>query len=245
MNQLNKIFTFVALVGCFPMIAQACQTKAFSAHTQQIAKKSPMEKQDPQKKDLKKQDQELIQKLMHDHYGNFFNYLERKKAVNLVWREVNSLERLKNVVSNEKAPLKARFLACEVLFEKHFVFVGEVGAKIVAPIYVNALLSNQTGRANSWGFLYEHDDAGPTGIRFEMIGEACIPFLIPLLDNADQTLKYMGSKDAMVGKAYQYRIKDFAAFYLSEIMNIPIKFYQDLTQRDAEVARFKQQVLKK
>ncbi len=186
----------------------------------------------------------MVHKLMNNAYGDFFNYLERDQAINRAWNEPNSLEKLKNIVSTPSLPLKARFLACEVLFEKHFTFVADVGGALVAKIYADALVNNQTGMANSWGFLYEQDDAGPTGIRFSMIGKSSVPYLEALLDNNQRTLLYAGSKEATIGNAYQYRIKDFAAFYLSKITLTPITFYQDMAKRDAEIERFKKELAK-
>ena len=173
-------------------------------------------------------DNSMVNKFIKDAYGDFFNYLERDKAVSRAWGEPGSLEKLKNIVSDAKAPLKARFLACEVLFEKHFIFVADVGRTVVAKIYATALVENQTGMANSWGFLYEENDAGPTGIRFSMIGKSSVPPLQALLDNSSHSLVYAGSKEATIGNAYQYHIKDFAAFYLSKITGIPITFYKEM-----------------
>jgi len=189
-------------------------------------------------------DDDLAQKLMNDAYGDFFNYAQRAQAIQNVWTESNSLDRLKTIIKNEQLPLKARFLACEVLFEKHFVFVGEVGADTIAHLYAQALVHNQTGMANSWGLLYKHKDSGPVGIRFSMLGKASIAPLIKLLDN-DQTLVYAGSKEATVGNAYQYRIKDFAAFYLSNITDTSIRFHQNLAKRDAAIAKFKRKLMKR
>jgi hypothetical protein len=61
----------------------------------------------------------------------------------------------------------------------------------------------------------ELDNAGPAGIRFVVLGEAAVPALVRLLDNAGTPLIYDGSKEATVGNADHYRVKDFAAFYLS------------------------------
>lgn len=132
--------------------------------------------------------------------------------------------------------MKARFLACEVLFDKHFTFVPGVGPAAVAEIYAHALAHNLTGVANSWGLLYEHDDAGPVGIRFVMIGEPAVPALVGLLDDASRPLGYAGGEDATVGNAYGFRVKDFAAFYLGRIKRISVAFHQCLEDRDREIS---------
>lgn len=178
---------------------------------------------------------ELAHKLVTGAYGDFFNYVVRDAAVARVWAEPDSLARLEAIAGDRSAPMKARFLACEVLFEKHFVFVPDVGAERVAGIYAYALVNDLTGMANSWGLLYEHDDEGPVGIRFVMLGDQAVPALLELLDNDARSLTYAGSEEATVGNRYQFRIKDYAAFYLGKIKRIPVPFHQLPEHRDREI----------
>jgi len=178
---------------------------------------------------------DLARKLAAGKYGDFFNYSVRDKAVDRVWAEPGSLARLEAIVRDPEAPLQARFLASEVLFEKHFTFAAAIGPAVVAEIYAAALRDNLTGMANSWGLLYEHDDEGPVGVRFLMLGEAAVPALMPLLDDARTTLVYDGSEEATVGNGYQFRVKDFAAYYLGKIKRIPVAFHSDVEARDREI----------
>jgi hypothetical protein len=179
---------------------------------------------------------ELIDRLVRGAYGDFFNYALREDAVAAVWAEPDSSERLQAIVRDRAAPMKARFLACEVLFDKQFTSVRGVGLPVVAEIYAHALAHNLTGVANSWGLLYEHDDAGPVGIRFEMIGEPAVPALVGLLDDTSRPLRYAGSEDATVGNAYGFRVKDFAAFYLGRIKRISVAFHARPEDRDHEIS---------
>jgi hypothetical protein len=185
---------------------------------------------------------ELIGKLVNGAYGDFFNYAIRDDVIAAVWADHDSSARLGAIVGDRAAPMKARFLACEVLFEKRFVFVSEVGPEIVAGIYAYALAHNLTGMANSWGLLYNHNDEGPVGIRFIMIGAAAVPALLPLLDDASRPLTYAGSEDATVGNAYGFRVKDYAAFYLSKITRSPVTFHAHAEDRDREIAALVQRL---
>ncbi|AFZ24173.1 hypothetical protein Cylst_1924 [Cylindrospermum stagnale PCC 7417] len=182
---------------------------------------------------------DLAEKLVNGFYGDFFNYLVRDDIIESIWNAPNSLQKLEHLIKDVNAPMKARFLACEVLFEKHFIFVPDVGSETVAEIYAQALLNNYTEMANSWGFLYEHNDEGPVGIRFVMIGIEAVPVLVKLLDNNDQSMLYNGSQEAMLGNSYQFRIKDYAAFYISKIKRIPVQYHQDPQERDAEIEKLK------
>jgi hypothetical protein len=179
---------------------------------------------------------ELIAKLVNDDYGNLFNYANRDSAIAAVWADHGGSGRLEAIARARAAPMKARFLACEVLFEKEFTFVSAVGGSVVAEIYAQALVHNLTGMANSWGLLYQHDDEGPVGIRFAMIGADAVPALVPLLDDDSRPLVYVGSEEATVGNAYGFRVKDYAAFYLGKIKRIPVAFHERTEDRDREIA---------
>lgn len=178
----------------------------------------------------------MVHALVAHAYGDFWNYAVRDGAVDAAWAEPDSHPRLVAIARDTAAPLQARFLACEVLFERHFTFVSEVGAATVAEIYAGALTDNLTGRANSWGLLYEHDDAGPTGIRFVMLGAPAIPVLRRLLADARPGPVYDGSEEATIGNAYGFRIKDYAAYYLSKIAKLRFVFYAAPADRDREIA---------
>ena len=183
---------------------------------------------------------DMVGKLVRGAYGDLFNYAVRDDAIAAIWAEPDSLDRLQAIVRDRGAPMKARFLACEVLFEKHFTFVPDVGATLVADIYGHALVSNFTGMANSWGLLYEHDDAGPVGVRFVMLGDAAVPTLATLLGDGSKPLSYAGSEEATVGNAYGFRIKDFAAFYLGKIKRIAVAYHERPEDRDREIAALAQ-----
>jgi len=179
---------------------------------------------------------DLVNTLL-DASGDLFNYAIRGSAVDRIWATPDSLARLIAIARAPDAPIKARFLACEVLFDKHFIFVSEVGARVVAEIYTHALVHDFTGMANSWGLLYEHNDEGAVGIRFISLGEDAVPALTALLDNASRTLTYAGSEEATVGNAYGFRIKDYAAFYLGKIRRLPVAFHSRPEDRDREIAK--------
>lgn len=180
----------------------------------------------------------IITKLVEDQYGNFFNYMIHDQIINTVWDEAGSADNLKKVLIDEEAPMKARFLVSEVLFTKSFGFVVEVGAELVANIYANAMAKNLTGMANSWGLLYEYNDEGPVGINWLLLREAAIPELSKLLDN--ETIHvYCGSKEATIGNAYQFRVKDFAAYYICKIKRIEAVYHETHAARDTEIEKLK------
>ena len=181
----------------------------------------------------------IAEKLASDGYGNFFNYLIRDQIIATVWTEAGGVAPLKAIILNEDVPLKARFLACEVLQQNQFTALRSRDTKTkVISIYVQALANNITGMANSWGFLYEYDDAGLVGIRLVLLGKEAIPELVKLLDNETIHL-YHGSKEATVGNAYRFRVKDFAAYYICRIKNIMPVYHETHAARDAEIEKLK------
>lgn len=182
----------------------------------------------------------ITKKLVEDHYGEFFNYAIQDQIISTVWAEAGGVAPLKAIVVNEEAPTKARLLACEILMQNEFTFLNDENVKIneVVAVYTNALVNNTTGMANSWGLLYEHDDGGPVGNMFLFFEEEAIPELVKLLDNETIHL-YQGSETATVGNAYQFRVKDFAAYYICEIKNIAAVYHETHEARNEEIEKLK------
>ena len=191
---------------------------------------------------MQNQTSDLARKLTSRAYGEFFVLPAHEQTIERIWADPANRPALEALTADATQPLAARFLAAEVLFTRDFTFMARVSGAVIADIYAGALEQNLTGMANSWGLLYEHDDAGPVGIRFVMLGEAAVPALLRLLGNASAPLIYDGSKEATVGNAYHYRVKDFAAFYLGRIRRIPVAFHREPAERDQEIARLAQQV---
>jgi hypothetical protein len=191
---------------------------------------------------MQNQTSDLARKLMSHAYGEFFVLPAHDQTIDRVWGDPANRAALEALAADATPPLEARFLAAEVLFARDFTFTSRVSPAVVADIYARALEHNLTGMANSWGLLYEHDDAGPVGIRFVMLGDPAVPALVRLLDNAGAPMTYAGSKEATVGNAHRYRIKDFAAYYLGRIRRIPVSFHSDVAERDQEIARLRQQL---
>jgi hypothetical protein len=124
--------------------------------------------------------------------------------------------------------------------KNEFTFLRDEDVKIdrVAAIYTDALVNNTTGMANSWGLLYEHNDEGPIGIMLVMLGEEAIPELVKLLDN-ETIHPYHGSEEATVGDDYQFRVKDFAAYYICRIKNIEAVYHETHADRNTEIEKLK------
>ncbi|MGH1335780.1 MAG: hypothetical protein ACRBFS_06600 [Aureispira sp.] len=135
---------------------------------------------------------------------------------------------------------KARLIAHEILLKKEFIYLRaeDVDINVVAKIYTTALAQNTTGMSNSWGLLYEHDDMGPVGYFFGHLGEDGLSALLPLLDNPTIHL-YHGSEAATVGNSYQFQVRDFAAYYISQILNEPSPYQAKRTARDQEIERLR------
>jgi hypothetical protein len=156
-----------------------------------------------------------------------------------------------NIVSKREFDILARLLASEILFTKQKDYPPKYLYGPLGDVYALALLitgdtANPKLSGNLWGYMYEADrlgikDDGMLGTHLLGLGEESLPFLIPLLDE-ESTIIYEGSQEATIGNALNYRVKDAAAYYISKIKNIPVKFYQDFEERDKEIERLKNQL---
>jgi hypothetical protein len=179
---------------------------------------------------------QLERKLENDELGMLFVWPQHDNTIAAIWSQPGNPQLLENILNDPQAPGRARLVAAEVLFTKDFSFIDRTSRDGLARLYAEALVKRYTGHANAWGLLWDGNDAGPVGGRFILLGEVAIPALVALLDDATVVDWYAGSEEATVGNGYKYRIKDFAAFYLSRILVKPIAFHSDPLARDREIA---------
>lgn len=184
---------------------------------------------------------DLETQLIHTGYMHLFLYGNRSLA-DAVWDNGRHIAALENIIVSGTTSSLGKFLAAELL-RKYKSPLPEAALPVLAAVYTAAL--KNTGEDNSyglsgnlWGFLYAQNDSGHLGSQLVHLGEAAVPYLISLLDHTGPVL-YEGSEEATIGNDYQYRVKDFAAFYISKIRNIPVRFYRNHADRDREIGRLK------
>ncbi len=146
---------------------------------------------------------------------------------------------LEDIVRDERADDLARVLAAEVLYR-----CGDgpdAGPDVLGPIYARALelTGSHALSGNLWGALWASpSDAGPLGTHLLAQGDAVVPGLVALLSD-DSPVRYEGSREAMVGNAQRYRVKDAAAFFLGRVLGHDVEFHDDISERDAEIDRLR------
>lgn len=177
----------------------------------------------------------FAEKLTDREFGEFFVYPMHDRTIDRIWSNPSHHQLLDDILDDDMISSKAKFLACEVFFKKDILFMQRHSPEKVAEIYTHALSNDFTGKANSWGLLYEQQDEGTVGIVFLTIGEKAIPALSRLLDDERTHLRYEGSIDAALGNGYGYRIKDFAAYYIGRIIGKPLKYHPSLADRDEQI----------
>lgn len=180
-------------------------------------------------------------KLVDRTFGEFFIYPMHDQTIDRIWADPENRPLLDSVLADTSISSEAKFLAAEVFFKKDILFMQRHAPEKVAAIYVEALKNNWTGMANSWGLMYKHEDEGPVGIAFLTIGEKAITPLSGLLDD-ETILQYQGSREATVGNAYRYRVKDAAAYYIGRILGAPLVYYPEISDRDAQIDRLREKL---
>lgn len=167
-----------------------------------------------------------------------------KSQAKELWKNGENQNKLLEITQSKTENLRSVFLAAEVL-RKYQVPPESMTHERLILAYVEALRHSSVSAespydltANLWGLLYEEDDPGYLGMQVIAFGEAAVPPLLDLLED-EGTVLYEGSEEAFIGNAYGYRIKDFAAFYLSKIKAIPVTYHQELEARDQEIEALK------
>lgn len=173
---------------------------------------------------------------------------------NSIWQNGENRIYLEQIVQSSNYSDLTRLLASELLYEKVPDYPPAKWQDTLAYLYSQALAitGDKTGAfqiaGNQWGFMYYIDelevkDYGILGTHLVATGTRAIPYLAELLDNTN-TFFYVGSKEATLGNSLGYRVKDAAAYYIGQISGIPVTFYEDTTNRDAEIERLKKALKK-
>jgi hypothetical protein len=178
-----------------------------------------------------------------------------------IWNQGKNKERLRTVIASNKTSKKGKFVAASVLLHLKQP-IDSIYLPQVAQVYAKHLKHSARDRLSStyysllgshWGVLYTqryingkratYSYAGRAGEQLIQIGKPAIPSLIKLLDDTNFYFFYEGSESTS-NMDYQYRVKDFAAFFLSKITKVPWQFYLDKKKRDIEIERFKKELFK-
>jgi hypothetical protein len=139
---------------------------------------------------------------------------------------------LRRLVEDADAPLEQRFLAAEVLFRVDKRFPPKSLEPELARLYVGALRDGVVTAANAWSMPGELD--GPAGQHLVKLGSAAESELESALGDAT-SVTYAGSREASIGNAYKYRVKDIAAQLLRAIRGESLEVDTSPSRRDRAI----------
>jgi hypothetical protein len=193
----------------------------------------------------------LANNLLEIGYSRLFQFADGS-LVDSIWNNGKNYHYLLNIVLNKQYDDYARLLASEILFAKQKDFTTKDQEDTLAYIYSKALIitgdTSTTFRlsGNLWGFMYFSDkdgisDFGILGTHLMTTKKKVTCYLIELLVNSN-ILVYEGSEEATIGNSLKYRVKDAAAYYIGKISNIPVKYYENFSDRDLEIERLKEKL---
>lgn len=177
---------------------------------------------------------ELAQRLAHEGYAGLFLAGDSSTASDVYDGNGPALQA---IVGDGQAGALERVLAAEVLYG-----CGDgpdADRDTLAGIYTRALAltGSHTLPGNLWGTLWASPgDDGPLGTHLLAQGEAAVPGLLALLGD-EHPVAYEGSREAMLGNAQRYRVKDAAAFFLGRVLGREVPFHDAHDERDAEIGR--------
>jgi hypothetical protein len=141
---------------------------------------------------------------------------------------------LRELMLDEEAPGRARFLAAEVLAAGDAGAVSPADATALAPVYAAALANGWTEWGNAWGIPGEVE--GPAAAHLAALGGAAVAPLAALLGD-ERPVRYSGSQVATLGNAFRFRVKDLALALIRRIRGERVEVHEDPAERDREVGR--------
>ncbi len=230
---------YIAILLTLTLNSSSCVIQENNVMQSQITQSEPIET--------------IARNLTDAGYSGLFLSGDRSLS-NSIWQNGENRIYLEQIVQNSNYSDFARILASEVLYEKVPDYPPQEWGETLAYLYSQALVLTgmETGglqiTGNLWGFMYHTDklgikDYGTLGTHLVNTGIKAIPYLTKLLDNSE-SIFYEGSQEATLWGSLKYRVKDAAAFYLGKIAGIPVKFYEQNVDRDAEIERLKEALKK-
>lgn len=161
--------------------------------------------------------------------------------VNDLWKEYPDRSLYASLIRDGNRSDAVRFGAALVLFAKSRDQLFQIEPSAVAQVFATALQKNLAGDASPWGRLWgASNPPGYLGRVFLQIGRPALPALEALLDDATPRDTYPGSEEATEMAQRAYRVKDFAAFYIAQIVKLELPWEPDHARRDAAIAKLRQ-----
>lgn len=163
--------------------------------------------------------------------------------VSEVWRGFPSAEAYVDLVEDNRRPPHVRFAAALILRSASVVEFHRVNPHAMAQVFASALQNDLAGYAFPWGSLWAPGEPlGLLGEVFVELGAPAEPVLGALLDDPTARDLYLGREIAGEMAKRQYRVKDFAAFYLAKIAHVDLPWEADLARRDQAIERLRAQL---
>ena len=169
--------------------------------------------------------------------------LAASPQVGALWRDYPDARAYTQIVEDAARPLPVRFAAALVLRSKSAAQFRRTARRALADVLAAALQRDLVGHAYPWGRLWAGDD--PLGLLGRMVvelGRPAIPPLVALLDDTAPRDSYLGREEATEMAMRQYRVKDFAAFYISRITGLELPWQPELADRDQAIAQLRRQL---
>lgn len=180
----------------------------------------------------------LAQRLLRLGYTELFQRLD-DRVLTALWSDVGGPDALKRIALDGDEDARARFLAAEAVLSRRPDGFGNGERREIGSLYAAALCGQFTGSANEWSFPGQ--PLGRAGEHLLSLGDDAVPALTLLLDD-DTPVIYEGSKEAMVGASYGYRVKDLAAQFIARITGLSFPISTDPAARDAAIAELRRRL---
>ena len=184
---------------------------------------------------------ELAQQLENLGYLELFMRMNNE-ALDSIWKTKSNRTLLVTLCSESNHSALSRFLASEILYFKDNALLKTAIKRQLLPVYVEILAHKENVSANVWGLPNTVGEVGHHLLDLDDKYQV-IHALLPLLEDTSKIL-YDGSREATMGNSYNYRIKDIAAFYISQKAALPYSVKKTPKDRDEEISSLKATVSK-
>jgi hypothetical protein len=159
-----------------------------------------------------------------------------------LWADGELKKEYSEVINSEIFSDTVRFNALFISYLRDRQFYNSIEPGIRAELLCSALEGDFTLWHDRWGWLWAEPKLGYVGVLVVHCGEAAIPHLLKLLSNRDSRDDYYGHEESTDMGMRQYRVKDFAAYFVAQIKDYDLPFSYNLRKRDRSIRKMKREL---
>jgi hypothetical protein len=186
----------------------------------------------------------LLKQLEKVNVDRLVSFGENRPDADTIWAQGNRSKELLEVIEGASFSRRGRFIALIVVLHNDPQEYRSISPSLRAQVLCFALAERMFYPDSMWGHLWAMEDEAFDYLGFAVVscGDAAIPYLLKLFKNREERTSYYDKGYALDIGRRQYRVKDFAAYFIAQIKDYDLPFSYNLRKRDRSIRKMKREL---